>query len=903
MPSNLTGDFDVVAQFAIPAANRLLAAMHMSERFPHSFAVRVDDNHAPGLDAAHPTLVGIMDSFGDPITNHQRIGRPSLLASESPSVNAAYAAMGGVVNLDGAVFENVPIEPSNLQGRAQLQLFPPTIEIPDSSGTNVTIRLEMIARYFPDPNTSPVAEFVRGELRVTAPVTQVASQVAKVVEIDIRSASVGVDFRPRWSSRPLVAEDLAAINLLIRNALKTSFLPSSSRLPSNIAHMQFRTIRGAGQAIAILLDTEGDRGNPASAGNVFLGGDDFAFGVGADFIHAAFQPTLDKVLTTPVDPVTFRIESLVHTWTITYTFALQSATLELEAGEIVLRIRGHARTSSWPPNFDFNVRAAFSLEPSGDTAELSIGDVSIDTSSWVINRFRGAATSSIRRVCDLALSQAGAKAIVRRMLSAEQNLGPFVDSLLQSARKDNAPPAPRGFALECTGVEIRAEGIVLRGSLSVDEWPAPHVEFEQIPMDGGGRFGAGAAEVIGGADYSALKTWIPGGTISRYEWKRQGQSQPGATDENRFVFLHQRPAVSVGTSGPVPLMGYAPLCVTVHGSRLSASGPVATQPVSATICGVNSFPVVGDLDANLAIALVEPGDDGTIRVAGHAAVESAGRGRVAPNLIVHFGGAESAADLARVLDGLSQSGRTDASTAVMAVLPAEDIRRARYTAGVTYAEGDDGAWLRRFGLSDARRPYTIVVVPNGKVVWSHEGEVDAASLSDALRRLLVGGAKVRATLVPRALRIGQLAPNFLFEYAKGHDLTLHKVTGRPVAVVFWRSASHQSLETLRTVAGGARGADAAGPLVLAVNDGESPEVSKRVFAEQKLSGTLVVDEGRQISRAYGVNTWPTTVWIDKVGRVGVVRIGSFSGEPTGSPFNGPESDGKHDDAAAQRSAR
>ncbi len=47
MPNALTGEFDVVAQFAIPAANRLLAAMHRTtpqyrqptpEPFPHQFA-------------------------------------------------------------------------------------------------------------------------------------------------------------------------------------------------------------------------------------------------------------------------------------------------------------------------------------------------------------------------------------------------------------------------------------------------------------------------------------------------------------------------------------------------------------------------------------------------------------------------------------------------------------------------------------------------------------------------------------------------------------------------------------------------------------------------------------------------------------------------------------------------
>ena len=60
---------------------------------------------------------------------------------------------------------------------AQLQLDPPTIDVPDASGSNLTVRMGVRSRYFPDPNTSPAAQFVRGQLVITAPVNQVASQL------------------------------------------------------------------------------------------------------------------------------------------------------------------------------------------------------------------------------------------------------------------------------------------------------------------------------------------------------------------------------------------------------------------------------------------------------------------------------------------------------------------------------------------------------------------------------------------------------------------------------------------------------------------------------------------------------------------------------------------------------
>ena len=48
MANSLTGDFDVVAEFAIGAANRVIAAMHRAERFLHSTSVRVEDTSRPG---------------------------------------------------------------------------------------------------------------------------------------------------------------------------------------------------------------------------------------------------------------------------------------------------------------------------------------------------------------------------------------------------------------------------------------------------------------------------------------------------------------------------------------------------------------------------------------------------------------------------------------------------------------------------------------------------------------------------------------------------------------------------------------------------------------------------------------------------------------------------------------
>lgn len=880
VPNALTGDFDVAAQFAIPAANRILAAMHSVERFPHAASIRVEDVPSPGR-RGYPAAVAAVDAFGDVVADAGRIGRPNPFPGLLASTDAAFATLGPVVNLADAGIVLDPIEPSNLQGRAQLQLFPPTIDVTDGSGTNVTVRMSMIARYFPDRNTSPMAEFIRGELRITAPVGQVASQVANVVEIDIKSASLSVSFTPLWSSRPLTAEDRLAINLLIRNAVRTSFLPSNSPLPSNIRHMRFKTMQGGGNAIAVLLNLEGGPGTPATANNVFLtGGDDFAFAVGADYVQSAFAPILETILSQPVDPVSFTLSIGIRSWDITYTIVLNTATIALANDEIVLTIKGRATTPAWTPNFNFTVKQSFSLQVSGTSAELVVGDVSIDTSSWIIDRFRGRAETAIRRVRDRALVRSDARGIVRRMLNANSSLGGFLNSLLKPA-KPKPGPAPSTASLSYTSAGISPSGIVLHGSLAVSDWPSAHAEFQQLPPDSGG-FGAEVGGLAGGPDYSALKSWIPGGTIQRYEWKKQGQAQTGFVDENRFVYITPPPGATATMSAPSAprlLAGYVPMCVTVHGSRLSPSGPVTAQPVTKTVCGTASFPLLdgilaGDLPV---IALVEPDSRGMVHVTGHTVARRTAPGRSAPNLIVHFGDGNSSANLQTLTHALRESGRDDAPTAVVAVLGSDDMASARYAEGVTYSEDDSGVWEKRLGLSIERRPFTVVTGKGGRILWQHAGDVDAGALAAALRKVLVPGAEVTPVIQETAVRIGHRPPDFVFEHAPGHEVTLRKVAGSPVTIAFWRSSSKRSIEHIHEAA--LDGAAAAG-LVLCVNDGEEPELARRVAAARKLPGILVLDPARNISRAYGINTWPTVVQLDHLGIVRTIQQGTAGAADT-----------------------
>jgi len=749
MANDLTGDFDIVAEFAIPAANRIIAAMHRAERFLHAMAVRVDD------------------SLGEPSVNHDRIPTLTPVSGINNAI-AASSVFDGIVNTGLAVASWPELEPSRLKGKAQLQLSPPTISVPDTSGTNVSVMMDLRCRYIADKDTPRLAEFIRGNLQITAPVSRVASQVARVVEIDIKGVNVQTNFVRNWSSEPISAADMAGVNQLIKNSLRTSFLPSSTTLPSTIGHVQFKTLRGAHDALAVLLNMADTAGNPASQNNVFLaGGDDFAIGAGVDFVRAKFEPTIASIRNTHFDAVHIPVVNISYTISNIDPHDHRgqvSVDFALENGRILLTIKGHAHTPHWwAPDFDFTVKQPLTLSPNGATAELVVGDISIDTTSFVADRFKNRIRDTIETTRDRALDDSGARDTVHRELNADDKLGALLASLL---RPTEPKPGwlPPDYSLAYTSIEIRPSGIILHGSLTVTNPAAPHVEFERIPSTGGGPLPV-TNVFDSGPDYSALKSWIPGGAIQRYEWSTPGQSQPFLIDENKFVYREQSPGLTLGDSAPstsvapTPVLtdalpathvipGYVPLCVTIRGTRLSTSGPVSPQPVSAKICGINSFPIFGDFQVATAgsipmVALAQPGPRGMVDVTGHAAARSAPRGSGTPNLIVHFAEKGTAPNIELLSQALRDSKRDEAATAIVAVVGGDQLASTRYVPGVVYADDDGGSWERALGVEGARRPLTLIVGPKRDILWRHEGQVQPQALSDALRKFLVASGRVK----------------------------------------------------------------------------------------------------------------------------------------------------------------
>jgi hypothetical protein len=877
--NNLTGEFDIVAQFSAPAVNRVLAAMHGIKRFPHSLSLRIDDRPSRP-ERAWPTAVEIIDLAGDSVVDPHRI------QDLWPAASAGGSRFDAVVNHHLSGLDLHPLEPSLLHGRAQLQLAPPTLEIVDAATSRIKVRLRVRARYIADPQSLPVAEFAVGDLVVTTTVSQITSQVGSVVNIDLRGQAVQAVFEPTWSSVALSAPDLASINRLITNTLRSSVLPSNSALPADIGAMLFKAFTNPAPAVAILLNKAAQAGNPATVARVVLDGADFAFAVGVDALKTSFQPALDQIKSTVIPP----FEVPITGPNPTYTVVLKSADIEPRTGRLALIIKGRATTPAWyAPNFNFTVTQDLTLQPQGTTAELVVGPVSLTTTSWIANLFRGRMLDRFRPIRDQALADSDAAGKVRGMLDTERALGGFLRSLLTPARPDDEPQPPALPAtLGYTSSHIEPDGIVLRGALTLADWGPAHVEFQQIAPAGNPLGGA----VPAGDEYSAFKSWIAGGGIDSFEWKRAFQQTPGFRDENRFVKLPEAPGLvaadALEPAGAGPMVGYRPMCLTITGRRLTAMGPVVSQPVQATYCAFHWFPLldvpVAEADSTPMVALTRPGPSGLVDVVGHTPAVRADRTRGTPNVVVHFGTAESAGQLGRITEAIRTSGRVETPAAVLALLEPGELSRTRHVDGVIYADSDE-RWAKRWAVNVERRPLTVLIDASGKVAWQHAGDLSPALLSEMLRKMLRPSRFAGASTVTTGPGIGHTPPNFLFSYAPGHELTLRKLIGRSVILIFSKSGGLTGANAAdERIHGMHRGWEQA--VVLRIEAGATPDGAVQQTAAVSHNATVVPDPGHAIAKAYGISAWPTTVYIDARGVVRDVRHAQFDTVVSAPPATG-----------------
>jgi cytochrome c biogenesis protein CcmG, thiol:disulfide interchange protein DsbE len=135
---------------------------------------------------------------------------------------------------------------------------------------------------------------------------------------------------------------------------------------------------------------------------------------------------------------------------------------------------------------------------------------------------------------------------------------------------------------------------------------------------------------------------------------------------------------------------------------------------------------------------------------------------------------------------------------------------------------------------------------------------DPASIQAQNRRQL-------ARQAPETLK-GKTAPDFALSDLDGREVRLSDLRGKPVLLDFWATWCGYCREALPSIELMHRGLEAKGLLVFGV-DNEEPEIARTYLGKNGYTLRSLVDKQDEAVNLYRLEGWPTTVLIDREGKV------------------------------------
>jgi peroxiredoxin len=148
-------------------------------------------------------------------------------------------------------------------------------------------------------------------------------------------------------------------------------------------------------------------------------------------------------------------------------------------------------------------------------------------------------------------------------------------------------------------------------------------------------------------------------------------------------------------------------------------------------------------------------------------------------------------------------------------------------------------------------------------------------LTTAALALLLGHAGLAAAATPAT---NAAAPDFTLRAADGRNLRLQELHGQVVLVNFWATwcgPCREEMPRLQAIYDKYR---ASGFVLLGVNIDDDPHAALSVAQKLKVSFPVLLDTDKKVSKLYDLSTMPSSVLIDRDGRVRYIHRGFRDGE-------------------------
>ena len=132
--------------------------------------------------------------------------------------------------------------------------------------------------------------------------------------------------------------------------------------------------------------------------------------------------------------------------------------------------------------------------------------------------------------------------------------------------------------------------------------------------------------------------------------------------------------------------------------------------------------------------------------------------------------------------------------------------------------------------------------------------------------------------LPVAVELGALAPNFALQTPEGETFSLSDFRGQPVLVNYWATWCGPCRVEMPAIQAAYEAHKDDGFVVLAVNHTSTDSVPNIIeFREElDLQFPILVDDGSDVNKAYGVRAYPSSFFIDENGLIQAVHFGPIT---------------------------
>ncbi|MBK8186996.1 MAG: TlpA family protein disulfide reductase [Cellvibrio sp.] len=126
--------------------------------------------------------------------------------------------------------------------------------------------------------------------------------------------------------------------------------------------------------------------------------------------------------------------------------------------------------------------------------------------------------------------------------------------------------------------------------------------------------------------------------------------------------------------------------------------------------------------------------------------------------------------------------------------------------------------------------------------------------------------------------IADEAPDFTLPSNSGENLRLAELRGSVVMLNFWASWCGPCRQEMPLLDAMSQRYSAAGFVLLGIDVEEDNTDAKKIVKDLKISYPILFDTENKVSKLYSVETMPTTVMVDKKGKIRFINHGYKAGD-------------------------